>query len=68
MLGAAIAFGLESALYNTLVNWMSGMSINFIKLVPFRELLVPMIVTFSAAGLFVGIIGSWTSIRKFMNV
>ena len=30
--------------------------------------MVPMIVTFSAAGLFVGIIGSWTSIRKFMNV
>jgi len=27
-----------------------------------------MIVTFASAGLFVGIVGSWTSIRKFMNV
>ena len=31
-------------------------------------LLIPMIVTFAAAGMFVGIVGSWTSIRKFMDV
>ena len=31
-------------------------------------LLWPMITTFVAAGLFVGIVGSWTSIRKFMDV
>ena len=36
--------------------------------VPFDELLIPMIVTFAAAGLFVGVVGSWTSIRKFMDV
>ena len=24
--------------------------------------------TFAAAGVFVGFVGSWTSIRKFMNV
>ena len=29
---------------------------------------IPMVATFGAAGLFVGIVGSWTSIRKFMNV
>jgi len=27
-----------------------------------------MIATFGACGLFVGILGSWTSIRKFMDV
>ena len=27
-----------------------------------------MVATFAAAGLFVGIVGSWTSIRKFMDV
>jgi cell division protein FtsX len=36
--------------------------------VPFEELLTPMVIIFVAAGLFVGIVGSWTSIRKFMDV
>ena len=36
--------------------------------VSFQELLIPMVVVFAAAGMFVGIVGSWTSIRKFMNV
>jgi len=36
--------------------------------VPFDELLVPMVATFAAAGVFVGVVGSWTSIRKFMDV
>jgi cell division protein FtsX len=40
----------------------------FSTLVPFEELLLPMIATFAGAGMFVGIVGSWTSIRKFMDV
>ena len=43
-------------------------TLQLFNFVPFQQLLVPMIVTFAAAGLFVGIVGSWTSIRKFMNV
>ena len=35
---------------------------------PFDVLLIPMIMTFAFAGLFVGVVGSWTSIRKFMDV
>jgi len=27
-----------------------------------------MVITFLSAGLFVGIVGSWTSIQKFMDV
>ena len=69
MLGAGIAFGLEWLLYDTLVDKVAAMdSLNLFKFVPFEELLLPMIATFAAAGLFVGVIGSWTSIRKFMNV
>ena len=41
---------------------------NLITLVPFQQLLMPMIITFAAAGLFVGVVGSWTSIHKFMDV
>lgn len=69
MVGAAAAFGIEWLLYNTLVDWMAKAdTLQLLTLVPFRELLIPMVITFSAAGLFVGIIGSWTSIRKFMDV
>ena len=32
------------------------------------SLLLPMVATFGASGLLVGVVGSWTSIRKFMNV
>ena len=70
MLGAAIAFGLEWLMYNYMVDRIAQMdaSMQLFKFVPFTELLIPMIATFAAAGLFVGIVGSWTSIRKFMNV
>jgi cell division transport system permease protein len=43
-------------------------SLQLFTFVAFQELLIPMMATFAAAGLFVGIVGSWTSIRKFMNV
>ena len=70
MLGAAIAFGLEWLMYNYLVERIAELdaSLQLFTFVPFTDLLVPMIATFAAAGLFVGVVGSWTSIRKFMNV
>ena len=69
MLGAGLAFFAEWGLYNALVSRIAEMdSLSLFVFVPFETLLVPMIVTFCAAGLFVGIVGSWTSIRKFMNV
>lgn len=69
MLGAGIAFGLEWLMYDALVGKVAAMdTLNLFTFVPFQELLVPMIATFAAAGFFVGVIGSWTSIRKFMNV
>ena len=68
MLGAAIAFGLNWMLYDYVVSWLNSVdTIQLLKFAPFDELLLPMIATFGAAGLFVGIVGSWTSIRKFMN-
>ncbi len=69
MLGAAIAFGLEWLMYDALVSRVAAVdSLHLFSFVPFTELLGSMIATFAAAGLFVGVIGSWTSIRKFMNV
>ncbi len=69
MVGAGIAFGLEWLLYDTLVEKVRIMdTFDMFVFVPFQELLVPMLLIFGGCGLFVGVIGSWTSIRKFMNV
>lgn len=69
MLGAAIAFGLEWVMYDALILRIEEMdTLRLLKFVPFDELLEPMVATFAAAGLFVGVVGSWTSIRKFMDV
>lgn len=69
MLGAALAFGLEWLMYDALIGRIALIdTLKLFTFVPFQELLLPMVATFAAAGLFVGIIGSWTSIRKFMNV
>lgn len=69
MIGAILAFGTEWAGYDALVQKIGSVdSLQLFKFVPFQELLIPMVIVFTAAGMFVGIVGSWTSIRKFMNV
>ena len=69
MIGAALAFGAEWAMYDALVTKINAVdTLQLFSFVPFDTLLVPMVVVFLGAGMFVGIIGSWTSIRKFMNV
>ena len=56
-------------MYDALVARINQMdTVGFFTLVPFTDLLVPMVAVFAAAGLMVGILGSWTSIRKFMDV
>ena len=70
MIGAILAFGLEWVLYDALVEKINTVdALRLFEFVPFTgDLLIPMLATFGAAGLFVGIVGSWTSIRKFMDV
>ena len=69
MLGAALAFGAEWVMYDAMVVKISEVdALQLFSFVPFQELLIPMIVTFAATGMFVGVVGSWTAIRKFMNV
>ena len=64
-----LAFGLEWLRYDSMVAKLAEVdTLKLFSFVPFTELLWPMIATFAAAGLFVGIVGSWTSIRKFMDV
>ena len=69
MLGAGLAFGLEWVMYDAMVVKIGEVdALHLFKFVPFDVLLIPMIVTFAATGMFVGMVGSWTAIRKFMNV
>ena len=69
MTGAAVAFVLEWLIYDGLVGKIRAMdTLRLFHFVPFSELLWPMVATFAAAGMFVGVLGSWTSIRKFMDV
>ena len=69
MVGACLALGAEWGMYDALVKRIEAVdSLQLFSFVPFTELLLPMIATFGACGLFVGILGSWTSIRKFMDV
>ena len=69
MMGALLAFGLEWVMYDALIEKISTVdSLQLFSFVAFQELLMPMVAVFGAAGLFVGIVGSWTSIRKFLNV
>ena len=69
MMGATIAFFLEWGMYNLLVSRLANVdTLQLFAFVPFKELLSPMVATFAAAGMFVGVVGSWTSIRKFLDV
>ena len=66
---AAVAFFLEWGLYNLIAAQIQKVdSLQLFDIVPFSDLFLTMILTFGAAGLFVGIFGSVMSIRKFLDV
>jgi len=69
MLGAVLAFGLEWVMYDAMVTKIAAVdALKLFSFVPFQELLIPMVITFAAAGMFVGLVGSGSSIHRFMDV
>ena len=69
MIGSVLAFGLEWVGYDYLIQRIGAVdSLQLFSFVSFQELLIPMIVVFGGAGVFVGLVGSGTAIRKFMDV
>ncbi len=69
VISGAVAFFLEWGLYDLLARRITEMqSLQLFNIVPFRQVFFPMVVTFGAAGLFVGMFGSVMSIRKFLDV
>ena len=69
VISGAVAFFIEWGLYDLLAKRITAMqSLQLFNIVPFREVFLPMVLTFGAAGLFVGMFGSVMSIRKFLDV
>lgn len=69
MVGAVLAFLLEWLMYGALVARLESVdTLKLFTFVPFTQVIGPMIAVFVSAGMFVGILGSWTSIRRFMDV
>lgn len=59
MMGAILAFGLEWLGYDAMIQKIAAVdALQLFKLVSFQELLIPMVIVFAAAGMFVGIVGS----------
>ena len=69
MVGSVLAFGLEWVGYDYMIQRIGAVdSLQLFSFVSFQELLIPMVVVFGGAGVFVGLVGSGTAIRKFMDV
>ena len=69
MVGAGLAFGLLWLLYDLMLNRLAAVdTLKLMSFVPFQQLVLPMVIVFGLAGMFVGVVGSWFSIRKFMDV
>ena len=69
MVAAAVAFFIEWGIYETVRMAIQGTdSLDFLTIVPYQSVLLPMVGICAVTGLFVGIFGSLMSIRKFLKV
>ena len=68
-LGAIIAFGLQWALYAAVARGVdTNETLQLISIIPFTEMWEPVAVSFAAAGIVIGVGGSLSAIRKFLQV
>ena len=68
MLGAGVAYLLEWLLYNVMLTEIAKLGVGeLLTMVPFEEICWPMLIIFIGTGMFVGIVGSFASIRRFMR-
>lgn len=69
LLSAAIAFGLQWLLYVAVAEGVGNSdTLQLIRILSFEELWKPVAVTFVGAGIVIGIGGSLSAIRKFLQV
>ncbi len=69
LLGAVIAFFLQWALYAAVARGVdSNDTLQLIRVLPFSELWAPVAAVFALAGIIIGVGGSLSAIRKFLQV
>ena len=68
-LGAVLSFFLQWGLYEAVARGVdTNDTLQLIQVIPFSQLWVPVAVIFAAAGIIIGIGGSLSAIRKFLQV
>ena len=69
ILGAAVAFLLQWGLYEAVARGVANNdTLQLISISPFTEMWEPVAVSFAAAGIVIGVGGSLSAIRKFLQV
>ena len=69
LLGAVIAFFLQWALYAAVARGVdTNDTLQLIRVIPFSELWAPVAAVFVLAGIIIGVGGSLSAIRKFLQV
>ncbi|MGM9662878.1 MAG: permease-like cell division protein FtsX [Oscillospiraceae bacterium] len=69
LLSAAIAFALQWLLYSAVSQGVSGSdTIELLHIIDFKTIWLPVAGVFAAAGVFIGVCGSLSAIRKFLQV
>ena len=68
IMGALAAFLCQWGLYQFIARRIVGMGLNFIQVLPFGRLAVPVLLAFLATGVLVGVAGSLTAIRQYLRV
>ena len=68
-LGAAMAFLLQWGLYEAVARGVANNdTLQLISIIPFTDMWVPVAVSFAVAGIIIGVGGSLSAIRKFLQV
>ena len=69
ILGAAIAFFLQWGLYEAVAKGVANNdTLQLIHIIPFEQLWIPVAAVFAGAGIVIGVGGSLSAIRKFLQV
>ena len=69
LLGSVIAFFSQWGLYEAVAQGVERSdTLQLINIIPFKELWIPVAVVFGAAGIVIGVGGSLSAIRKFLQV
>ena len=69
ILGAAVAFLLQWGLYEAVARGVANNdTLQLISIIPFTEMWEPVAVSFAVAGIVIGVGGSLSAIRKFLQV